>query len=175
MVGLAPNMYWLNNAHMPTSRVSTQQLTKHAENLEVINTEISASLARQSASGDRIDSKSVFLVGYAGAASSFLATRHLQQPLLAGLAFAAFAAAAVLGILAYAVRLHLDVPEPRVLLTKYVTESRTQTLAALAASRVMAFEANSAGHRAKRALWWLSLCSIATGMVLMILSLIRIY
>lgn len=57
-------------------------------------------------------------VGYAAAASSFLATRH-AQPVLAALAYAAYGLAAGFGIWAYAVRLYQDVPEPRQLFNGY--------------------------------------------------------
>ena len=93
------------------SAISPETLEAQADTLELINAEVAASLARQSASGDRLDTKSVFLVGYAGVAASFLATRHFQ-PVLGALAFSAYAAAAAFGVLAYSVRLHKDVPEP---------------------------------------------------------------
>jgi len=156
------------------SPMTSRQLASHADNLQLVNDEVSASLARQAASGDRIDSKSVFLVGYAGAASSFLATRH-AQPVLAGAAFAAFAAAAVFGILAYSVRIHNDVPEPRRLVNHYLVMPRTQTLAALAAARVIAFDANAAKHQSKARRWWISLGCVAGGMILMILALTSAY
>jgi hypothetical protein len=156
------------------SPMTARQLASHADNLELINEEVSASLARQSAAGDRIDSKAVFLVGYAGAASSFLATRP-YQPVFAGAAFGAFAAAAAAGILAYAIRLQRDVPEPRRLLNHYLPMPRTQTLAALASSRVAAFEINVGKQRTKGRLWWASLGGVAIGMVLMSLALASRY
>jgi hypothetical protein len=156
------------------SLVTPQQLAVHAGNLELINAEITASLARQAASGDRIDSKAVFLVGYAGAASSFLATRHFQ-PVLAGFAFGSYAAAAFFGIWAYSVRLVSDVPEPRRLFSQYLARPRSQTLAALAATRVQAFEANTGSHSSKARRWWISLCFVSAGMVLMVLALTSTY
>lgn len=159
---------------MVMSPMSPQELASRADVLELINAEVSASLARQSASGDRVDTKAVFLVGYAGAASSFLATRHFQ-PVLGGLAFGTFAVAAALAILAYSVRLHRDVPAPATLFNNYLVKSRPQVLVALAATRVHAFRANEKGHAAKARYWWLSLLFVASGMVLMILSLTSAY
>ena len=72
-------------------------------------------------------------VGYPGAASPFLATRH-AQPVLAAFAYAACAAA---GIWSYAVRIYQDLPEPRLLFTDYLQKTKAQTLAA---TRVQAFE-----------------------------------
>jgi hypothetical protein len=133
------------------SALSPETLEAQADTLELINAEVSASLARQSASSDRIDTKSVFLVGYAGAAASFLAIRHFQ-PVLGALAFSAYAAAAAFGVLAYSVRLHKDVPEPGQLFRSYLLKPRVQVLAALAATRIQAFEANDRGHHSQGAL-----------------------
>jgi len=154
------------------SPMTPQQLASHASNVELINAEVSAALARQSAAGDRLDSKSGFLVGYAGAAASFLATRP-YQPVLAAFAFGLFGAAAALGILAYSVRSQRDVPDPRRLMSHYLPMPRTQTLAALAAARVTAFEANASKQRNKARFWWASLGCVASGMILMILALTR--
>ena len=68
-----------------------------AEALELVNAEVTARLARQSLGGAQIDTKAIVLVGYAGAASAFLATRHFQ-PVLAAMAFAAYAGAAAAGL-----------------------------------------------------------------------------
>src|SRR5260370_9814981 len=76
--------------------VTPKEPEPQAETLDLINSEISASLARQSDSGKNIDTEAVVLVGYAVAAAAFLATRH-AQPLLAALAYIAYAAAAPFG------------------------------------------------------------------------------
>src|SRR5258708_10562218 len=73
------------------SEVTPKEPEPQAETLDLINSEISASLARQSDSGKNIDTKAVVLVGYAVAAAAFLATRH-AQPVLAPLAYIAYAA-----------------------------------------------------------------------------------
>src|SRR5260370_17645936 len=70
--------------------VTPKEPEPQAETLDLINSEISASLARQSDSGKNIDTKAVVLVGYAVAAAAFLATRH-AQPVLAALAYIAYA------------------------------------------------------------------------------------
>jgi multidrug transporter EmrE-like cation transporter len=149
--------------------MTPQQLEERAPTLELINAEITASIARQASSGRNLDTKAVLLIGYAGAAASFLATRHVQ-PVLAALAYAAYAAAASTGIWAAAVRVYQDVPEPRRLFTEYLARSRAETLAALAASRVDAFESNFRKHARKVTGWWTSLGCLAVGMVLMILA-----
>ena len=54
------------------SEVTPKEPEPQAETLDLINSEISASLARQSDSGKNIDTKAVVLVGYAVAAAAFL-------------------------------------------------------------------------------------------------------
>src|SRR5258708_21373026 len=73
------------------SEVTPKEPEPQAETLDLINSEISASLARQSDSGKNIDTKAVVLVGYAVASAAFLATRH-AQPVLAALAYIPYAA-----------------------------------------------------------------------------------
>jgi hypothetical protein len=73
--------------------------------------------ARQECSGRNLDTKAVLLIGHAGAAASFLASRY-AQPVLAAFAYAAYAGAAATGIWATAVRVYQDVPEPRQLFTE---------------------------------------------------------
>lgn len=154
--------------------MTPKQLENRTANLELINAEITASLARQAGVGQRLDTKAVLLVGYAGAASAFLATRPAQH-VLAVLAYVAYGACAISGILAYAVRFYRDVPEPRRLFTGYMSSSRAHTLAALASTRVEAFEQNVPKHRQKARLWWISVGSLSIGMTLMIFALSTTY
>lgn len=77
--------------------------------------------------------------------------------------------------LGLAVRLHQAVPEPRRLFTEYLPKSRAQTLAVLAATRVEAFEGNARGHARKARRWWISLASLAVGLILMIFALTSTY
>jgi hypothetical protein len=156
------------------SKAVTHQPEPQADTLELINNEITASLMRQVNSGSSIDTKSVILVGYAGAASSFLTTRH-GQPVLAVLAYLAYATAVGFGISAYAVRLYQDVPSPRRLLDGYITESKAETLAALAATRVMVFESNASKYDRKARRWLMSLISLAIGATAMLLALTSAY
>lgn len=150
------------------------QLESHAETLELINTEVAASLTRQSDAMRNIDTKAIVLVGYAGAAATFLATRH-PQVILAGFAYAAYALAALFGIWSYAVRGHHNVPCPRELFNRYWTRPRAEALAALAATRAEAFESNAEEHRRKAKRWWLSVTILSVGVALMVLSLASTY
>lgn len=152
------------------SQMTPEQLEDHADALELLNSEITASLSRQAGSGQRLDAKAVLLVGYAGAAASFLATRH-AQPVLAAFAYAAYGACVAAGIWTYAVRLYQDVPEPRRLFTDYLPKSRAQILVALAATRVTAFEDNVPKQARKVQRWWISLGSLVIGVTLMLVAL----
>jgi len=151
-------------------KVTPDQPEDHADMLELINAEVSSSLARQADSAARVDTKAVLLVGYAGAAASFLASRHAQS-VLATFAYIAYGMAAGFGIWAYGLRSYRQVPEPRSLYDEYWTRPKAHALAALAAERVVAFEGNAQKHWQKARLWWASLASLALGMTLTILAL----
>jgi len=69
---------------MAQDEIEDDEIESRVGTLEVINAEIAARLGRQFQSGEKIDNKSVVIVGYGIAAASFLATRHVQ-PVLAGL------------------------------------------------------------------------------------------
>jgi hypothetical protein len=142
-----------------------------AEALDFINDEVTARLARQSDAGTQIDSKAFLLVGYAGAAALFLASRHFQ-PVLGGLAFAAFAVAAGVGIWAYAVGTYEDPPDPRSLFSKYARRPKSDAVRALAAMRVKAFESNVPKHQRKALRWRVSLAVLMLGALLMVASLL---
>jgi hypothetical protein len=60
------------------SEATPAQAPLRDDTLELINTEVTASLARLSDSGTSIDTKAAILVGYAAAAASFLATRRAE-------------------------------------------------------------------------------------------------
>src|SRR5260221_4935741 len=152
------------------SEVTPKEPEPQAETLDLISSEISPSLARQSDSGKTIDTKAVILVGYAVAAAAFLATRH-AQPVLAALAYIAYAAAGSFGIWAYAIRLYQDVPDPRKLFNGYLERPKAEALAALAATRVEAFEDNTPKYRRKAARWWISLASLMVGVTLMLFAI----
>jgi len=139
------------------------------ETLALINSEITASLERQADAGSRIDTKAVALVAYAGVAASFLATRHAEL-VLAAIAYAAFGASAGIGIWSYGIRSYEEVPAPRSLFNAYLTRDPADALAALAASRIPAFERNAAKNQRKARLWLISLASLMTGIVLMLLA-----
>jgi hypothetical protein len=115
-------------------------LSGQAETLDLINTELTGRLARQTESGSKIDTKAIFLAGFAATATQFLATRH-PQPLLATLAFAAYGVAIVSGTLTQALTKYGDVPRPRILLTQYGLATKEKTLVDLAVERVNTFEA----------------------------------
>jgi len=156
------------------SEVTPAQLPQHDDTLELINTEVTASLARLSDSGSSIDTKAAILVGYAAVAASFLATRH-AQPVLAALACAAYGLSAGFGIWAYAVRLYQDVPDPRQLFNTYYTQPKTQVLAVLAATRAEAYETNARNHVSKARRWWICVLSLVVGVILMLFALTSAY
>lgn len=150
--------------------MTPEELERQAETLELINAELTARLDRQADSDAKIDTKAVTLIGYAVVAASFLATRH-PQAILAGFAYGLDAVAVGLSLGAYALARHLDVPSPRALFNRYAARSKPMALAALAAERVRAFEANARRHERKSRLWRASLASLVLGLTLMVASI----
>src|SRR5579859_7259386 len=151
--------------------MTPEGLEDHAETLELVNAELAARLDRQADSTAKIDTKALALAGYAVVAASFLATQH-PQPVLAGLAYAAYVVALGLSVFAYAIGSHRDVPNPRRLLNGYALRPKPQVLVALAAERVKAFEANAGRHKRKASLWRASLIALAIGVTLMVVSIV---
>lgn len=151
--------------------MTPDELEGHAETLELINAELTARLDRQTDSSAKIDTKAIVLAGYVVAAVSFLATQR-PQPVLAGLAYAAYVVTFGLNVFAFAVGPARDVPDPRGLLNRYSKRTKSEALGALAAERVKAFEANARRHKRKARLWQVSLVSLAVGVTLMVLSVV---
>jgi hypothetical protein len=151
-----------------------EDLDRQGETLELINNEVTAILAAQYDSAARIDTKAAILVGYAGAAASFLATRH-SRPVVAALAYVAFGAAVGFGIWAYGVYFYETVSRPRTLFTKYRKRTKAETLAALAATRVKAIESNVGRIDQKVKRWWISLGILIVAMALMISALAGVH
>lgn len=158
------------------SKMTSSQLQDHLETLELIHDEVTASVTRQAEAGARIDTKAAVLVGYTGAAVSFLATRHAQvQPVLAGLSYATFAVAACFGVWTFGVRSYEWAPAPRRLFDGYLAQPKADTLAAIAAARVKVFETNTRKYQQKAWRWQMSLVSLVLGMTLMVFALISPY
>jgi len=146
-----------------------EDLNSQAETLALINAEVTARLGRQSVSLDKIDTKSVLLVGYALAAISFLTTRGAES-VLAVLAYCAFASAVGFGVASMSVRAYEDVG-PRPLFNKYADLSVPATLAALGATKVKHFEFNNGQLRRKARRWWASLAILLVGTALMVTAI----
>jgi len=99
-----------------------RKLEDRLETLDLINTEVTATLTQLAEGSAKLETKAMTLVGYAGALSAFLATRH-PQPALAALAYLAYAVAAGFGIMAFMAGPGLRMvgaPEPRTLSRPFV-------------------------------------------------------
>jgi hypothetical protein len=142
------------------------------ETFELINAELAERLKRQIDSGKSIDTKAGILVGFASAAAQFLATRH-PQPVLAGVAFTAYALAFLFGVWTFAVAAYKDVPVPRWLFEHYLLRSKRDTLSYLAGARVKMFEANEKKHKRKAKRWWISLGFLAVGLVFSVVAIVQ--
>lgn len=149
--------------------MTPEELEKHTETLDLINKEIGSRLDRQTDSTAKIDTKAGLVIGYTIAAASFLATRH-AQPVLAVLAFIAYAMAISLGIASLAVWNYQDI-KPRALVA-YANTSPAAALAPLISRRVKIFETNDSRQRRKAVQWWISLAALLLGAVLMVAAIL---
>jgi hypothetical protein len=68
--------------------MTPQELQDQKQTLDLINSELAARLARQAESGAKVDTKAIFLVGFAATAVQFLASRSFE-PFTGAAAFTA--------------------------------------------------------------------------------------
>jgi hypothetical protein len=138
-----------------------------AETLDLVNAEVTASLAQQADASAKLETKALTLVGYVGVLSAFLATRQ-AQPYVAGAAYIAYAIAAVLDI-----KVFMSGPElrmaasPRDLFKDYLERNKSDTLKVLVAARVKAFDDNQKRLQRKAMLAQMSLIFLVGGVLLM--------
>ncbi|MFJ8195125.1 hypothetical protein ACIQ8D_36130 [Streptomyces sp. NPDC096094] len=106
--------------------MTPQELEDQKETLELINSELAARLARQSESGAKVDTKAIFLVGFAATGAQFLASRSFE-PVTGTAAFAAYAMAAGFGISVFNLAEYVDI-KPRDVLDTYARSEKGATL-----------------------------------------------
>ncbi|MFD4949030.1 hypothetical protein ACFWNT_42695 [Streptomyces sp. NPDC058409] len=150
--------------------MTPQELQERESNLELINSEIASRMARQSEAGAKVDTKAVFVVGFAATAAQFLAARPFE-PYTATAAFVAYAVAIGFGISIFSLAKYEDI-EPRALLESHGRDEKPTTLIALAATRVTMFENNRSVHARKTRRWAVSLTAIAVGICLSTVSIV---
>jgi hypothetical protein len=143
-----------------------------AETLDLINAEVTASLTQQADASAKLETKALTLVGYVGVLSAFLATRN-AQPLAAAGAYAAYAIVAGLNITVF-----MSAPElrmaasPKALFNNYSERNKTDTLKALVAARVKAFDDNQEPLQTKAVLAQISLFFLVAGVALMAVAIV---
>ncbi|MFH8873205.1 hypothetical protein [Streptomyces griseus] len=150
--------------------MTPQELQERESNLELINSEIASRMARQSEAGSKVDTKAVFVVGFAATAAQFLAARPFE-PHTGTAAFVAYGLATVVGISIFSLAKYEDI-DPRGVLDNHGREEKSTTLMALAATRVTMFEKNLKVHRRKTQRWTISLAAIAVGICLSTVSIV---
>jgi soluble lytic murein transglycosylase-like protein len=146
------------------------ELEAQEPTLELLNNEVASRLSRQSDSLAKIDTKAVFLIGFAATAAQFLAT-HRHHDVLAYCAFAAYAVTLLTGVRTIRVAEHKDL-EPRPMIAAHVALPKSHALAALTASRASIFEKNEERHEKKARYWAGSLWSLVLGLGLSTVSLL---
>ncbi len=114
-----------------------------------------------------MDTKAIFLVGFAATAAQFLATRNFEP--FTGTA--AFAVAIGFGIAVFNLAAYEDL-KPRETLDTYARAWKGATLGALAGTRVGFFEKNNYLHERKTKLWTVALAAVAAGICLSTVSFV---
>ncbi|MFF4031743.1 hypothetical protein ACFYZ2_18690 [Streptomyces sviceus] len=150
--------------------MTPQQLREQEPTLELINSELASRMARQSESGAKVDTKSVFLVGFAATATQFLASRSFE-PFSGTAAFAAYAVAIGFGISIVNLSEYEDI-SPREVLDTHGRSTKGAALVALAATRVGMFEKNARLHTRKTRRWTISLTMLVIGVCLSTVSIL---
>ncbi|WP_247721323.1 hypothetical protein [Streptomyces sennicomposti] len=150
--------------------MTPQQLRDQEPTLELINTELASRMARQSESGAKVDTKTVFLVGFAATATQFLASRSFE-PFTGTAAFAAYAVAIGYGIAIFNLAEYEDI-KPREVLDTHGRSTKGAALVALAATRVGMFEKNAHLHARKTRRWTVSLTMLVIGVCLSTASIL---
>ncbi|WP_405462949.1 hypothetical protein OG783_33315 [Streptomyces jietaisiensis] len=154
----------------PPPAMTPQELQQQEQTLELINSELAARLARQAESGAKVDTKAIFLVGFAATAAQFLATRNFE-PFTGTAAFTAYAVAIGFGIAVFNLAAYEDL-KPRETLDTYARASKGAVLGALAGTRVGFFEKNNHLHERKTKRWTVALAAVAAGICLSTVSLV---
>ncbi|WP_228049481.1 hypothetical protein [Streptomyces justiciae] len=154
----------------PPPAMTPQELQQQEQTLELINSELAARLARQAESGAKVDTKAIFLVGFAATAAQFLASRS-YEPFTGAAAFLAYAVAIGFGIAIFNLAEYEDL-KPRETLDTYARSTKGATLGALAGTRVGFFEKNEAVHQRKTKRWTVALAAVGAGICLSTVSLV---
>lgn len=148
-----------------------RQLEDQAETLDLINTEVTASLTQQADESAKLDTKALTLVGYIGVLSAFLSTRQAETG-IAFAAYTAYATAAILDITVFMLSPGLRMAAtPKDLYDDYSNKSRVRTLAALTKARVAAFEENREKLLRKAKFAQFSVIFLVAGVALMAISI----
>ncbi|MGH3408368.1 MAG: hypothetical protein ACRDRJ_38630 [Streptosporangiaceae bacterium] len=150
--------------------MAAEDLEGQIETLTFLNNQISGRMDRQSESLDRIDTKAALVIGYAGAAVTFLATRH-PQPTLAGLAYVGYGIAAAFGLAALFVRSYRYL-DPRALLDEHAGSAMAVALAEVAATSVIMFETNDRQQGRKVRHWKLSVVALLAATALLVSAIL---
>jgi hypothetical protein len=145
---------------------------EYAETLELVNLELAERHARQAAWSASIETRSILLAGFVAIAAQFLATRH-TQPVLQASALTAYTVSFVGGVAVLAVSSPGEAPTASALVEDYARRPKAQLLAALAAARVAALQANAGRQRRKAQCWWVAVVALGAATVLSVLAILQ--
>lgn len=177
-----PAVRWLGHRRLPVpggrgrrdaaDEGDEDDLHEYAETLELVNLELAERHARQAASSASIETRSVLLAGFAAIAAQFLATRDTQPVLQAG-ALTAYTVSFVGGVAVLAVSPPGEALTASALVEDHARRPKAQLLAALAAARLAALQANAGRQRRKAQLWWVAVVALGAATVLSVLAILH--
>jgi hypothetical protein len=146
-------------------------LDVHCETLELINEEASVTLDRQNDIGAKVDTKAIFLAGFASAAAQFLATQHKLSPILTGLALSMYGISFTFAVSSITLAKLQDI-DPKQLFDRYGLKPKGEVLGALCAHKAVTFQKNYRVYKRKATFWRLSLLCLAAGMIFSVITLL---
>jgi hypothetical protein len=144
------------------------------ETLRLLDEETKYRLSLQREATNRVETKTIVLVGFAATAAQVVAANRssADRPWMVA-ALCGYAVAFIAGVWASRVRAYWDAPKVDALAEKYGDVWVEQALAALIGTRVVAVGKNGQSHRRRVRLWWLCLAGLTAGLVLSTIALWR--
>jgi hypothetical protein len=144
----------------------------YAETLELVYLELAERHARQAASSASIETRSVLLAGFVAIAAQFIATRD-TQPVLQASALTAYTVSFIGGVAVLAVSSPGEALTASAFVEDHARRPKAQVLAALAAARVAALQANAGRQRRKAQCWWVAVVALGAATVLSVLAILQ--
>lgn len=174
-----PAARWLGHRHVPVPggrgrrEAADEDEQEDGEALELVNHELAQRHARQAADSSSLETRAVLLAGFVALAAQFLATRD-AQPVLRATALTAYAVSFLGSVAVLAVRSSSgEVLAAGALVEDHARRPKTHLLAALAAARAAALQADAGRQRRRVRCWWVAVAAFGLATALSVLALLQ--